>query len=172
MCEPRQPMGFGEITFDALFHRTPVQWGMRGDPHLWDALRDRFRGQPMPCEFWDVRNAVEAGMAEILGIELGVVRFRETDHVAIPRFEVGYGITDGTVSLRWWRNTGIPLLIDRAAAVRAGELIPRPRWEPPPYVPHQGPFVPPDSPDLPPPGPDLSPPPPPVGSGGWLPPLR
>lgn len=125
MREPQRAVDAGDITFDALFHRTPVQWGMRGDPHLWDALRERFRGQPVPREFWDVRKAVEAGMAEILGVDLGTVRSWEADHIRVPRFEMGSGMSDGTVSLRWWRDTGIPLLIDRAGAVQAGELIPR-----------------------------------------------
>ncbi|WP_187703052.1 hypothetical protein [Nocardia yunnanensis] len=159
MREPQRAVDVGDITFDALFHRTPVQWGLRGDPQLWDALRERFRGQPVPREFWDVRKAVEAGMAEILGIELGAVQSRDADHVQIPRFELGFGMTDGTVSLRWWRDTGIPLLIDRAGAVCAGELIPRPRWEPPPYVRPPGPPIPANNPGPPLPGRRLPPPP-------------
>ena len=37
----------------------------------------------------------------------------------MPRFATGSGISDGMVSMHFWRYTVIPLLIDRAAAARA-----------------------------------------------------
>ncbi|MFI1916057.1 hypothetical protein [Nocardia sp. NPDC020380] len=117
-------------TLDALFARTPMQWGLRGDPYLWDALRERLRGQPIPETFRDVRIAVENAIAAIIGAKLDPVPDRYAGQ-AVRGFAVGHGMSDGVISAHWWQHTGIPLIVDRAEAARAGEYRPRPRpeWE-------------------------------------------
>ncbi|MFJ4652033.1 hypothetical protein ACIP5Y_12265 [Nocardia sp. NPDC088792] len=160
-------------TFDALFERTPPQWGLRGDPYLWDALRERLRGRPIPETFWDVRVAVEDAIAAIIGAKLDPVPDRYAGQ-PVSAFAVGHGMSDGVISAHWWQHTGIPLLIDRAEGARAGEYRPghRPEWEtayPPPQLP-SGRQVPPalppyGSPHPTPPAPPSEwrlPPPPPV----------
>jgi hypothetical protein len=106
------------VTLDELFERQPWQWGLRGDPHVWDAMRERLRGRPIPGNGFDVRRTLERTFTEVTGVELsGTV-----DHdakVPVERFRTGSGISDGVVSLHFWVFTGIPILIDRAAAATA-----------------------------------------------------
>lgn len=109
-------MNFGE-----LFERRPERWGLRGDPRLWDALHERLRDRPLPVDEYLLRRALEIELAEIIGIELPVEVRSDADLVTVERFRVGHGMSDGLVSMHWWRYTGIPILTDRAAGVRAGE---------------------------------------------------
>lgn len=42
------------------------------------------------------------------------------EHVYVPRFDPGRGMSAGQVMPRWWRSTGIPILIDRFRAISGG----------------------------------------------------
>jgi hypothetical protein len=35
-----------------LFSREPVQWGLRGDPQVWAAMRQKLAGFPMPSDWY------------------------------------------------------------------------------------------------------------------------
>ena len=39
--------------------------------------------------------------------------------VRIPEFDPGHGMSAGHVHLPWWARTGIPMLLDRFAALRS-----------------------------------------------------
>jgi hypothetical protein len=107
------------VTLDELFERQPWQWGLRGDPHVWDAMRERLRGRPIPDTVFDVRHTLEQTFTEVTGIELSsTVDYK--DHVALEQFRTGSGISDGLVSPHFWAHTGIPILIDRAVAATDG----------------------------------------------------
>jgi hypothetical protein len=106
------------VTFDELFERQPWRWGLRGDPHVWNAMRERLRGRPIPGSGFDVRRILEQTFTEVTGAELSsTVDYK--DHVSLERFRTGSGMSDGVVSLHFWAHTGIPILIDRAAAAAA-----------------------------------------------------
>ncbi|WP_438853867.1 hypothetical protein [Agromyces sp. M3QZ16-3] len=102
--------------FGSLFERGLVQWGLRGDPHLWDAMRDALAGEPFPAGFWDVRSAVQREFARLTGQPL-----TDTDEpLRVAAFVTGSGMSDGHVLPSFWVRTAIPILIDRWAAARAG----------------------------------------------------
>ncbi|MET9485368.1 hypothetical protein [Nocardia sp. NPDC006630] len=105
-------------TVDQLLERRPERWGLRGDPRLWDALVEHLRGRPIPDDEFDLRQVLEKGIAEIIGVELPVSVRSESEQHSVESFRVGSGMSDGRVSLHWWRHTGIPILTDRAAGVR------------------------------------------------------
>lgn len=96
--------------FDVL-HR---QWGLRGDPYAWTAVRDLVGALPTPPD----RDAIRATYVDALrrvadvdldGVEDAVVHRAHLDHG---------GMSGGALDLVWWRTKGIPLLVDRAAARR------------------------------------------------------
>lgn len=102
--------------FFDLFDPPPATWGLRGDPHLWHALRDRFAGHPLPGDSAELAAAVEAAFRDIVGQgwtgETPVA-------VAALRSDRG-GMSNGLVSPPWWRETALPLLAERwRAASRA-----------------------------------------------------
>ncbi|WP_330178681.1 hypothetical protein OHB26_19330 [Nocardia sp. NBC_01503] len=106
------------MTLDELFDREPWQWGLRGDPRLWQELRTRFKNRPIPNEFeWP--RILESEILDLLDMTSDELsRAGVHDIVGVERYFTGSGLSDGSVSPHWWRYTGIPILIDRAQAWR------------------------------------------------------
>jgi hypothetical protein len=103
------------VTLDELFERRPWQWGLRGDPHVWDAMREHLRGQPIPANGFDARRIFEGTFVQVVGVAPSWTP-GDDDALPVEQFRTGSGMSDGLVSLHFWSCTGIPLLIDRAAA--------------------------------------------------------
>jgi hypothetical protein len=103
------------MTVDELFVRQPQRWGLRGDLRVWEEMRKRLHGRELPVDFFSARSLFEKTFAEIVGIGLdGAVG--EADNVYRKELSTGSGISDGTVSLHFWKFTGLPILVDRWAA--------------------------------------------------------
>lgn len=92
--------------FDVV-HR---QWGLRGDPHVWRAMRDRLADVPTPGGADAVRAAYVGTFDQIVGVDLD----REPEP-RVFRKELDHGgMSGGHVDLEWWRTKGLPLLVERA----------------------------------------------------------
>ena len=144
--------------FDVV-HR---QWGLRGDPHLWAALRDRVAATPTPATEAAIREAFVDALGAVAGFDLDATT---EAHVHRPELDHG-GMSGGTVDVGWWRTKGIPLLVARALARRPtpSTAVATPSaWPPLPPVPP--PLPPTTSPAFA--APDAAPTaPPPAPSGG------
>ena len=105
-----------EPDFSTLFERPLMQYGMRGDPPLWEAMRQTLAGHPLPSRFWDVRSTVEQEFERITGHRL----LESTEPFFVPEFGIGRGMSDGVVDPAFWVRTVIPVLIDRWAGLRVG----------------------------------------------------
>jgi hypothetical protein len=88
-----------------LRHR---QWGLRGDPHVWELLRDPLSDLPTPP---DVLGALLDEFEAATGADL---RADESELVYRDEFDHG-GMSGGVISLEWWRRKAIPLMTLRAA---------------------------------------------------------
>ncbi len=106
----------GTVTFGDLFTPVPLRWGLRGDPHLWEALRLRFAAQPLPADQWTLAEAVGSAFRELTGVPLAA----DAGHVPMPAYRIGRGISDGVVDGGWWHDTGLTLLLDRWNVASAG----------------------------------------------------
>lgn len=94
-----------------IVHR---QWGARGDPHAWRALRELVGETATPSTPAAIRLALVNGLRKAAGIDLdtavGHYEYRkDLDHG---------GMSGGNVDIEWWREKGIPLLVDRATTRR------------------------------------------------------
>ena len=101
--------------FGDLFAREPERWGLRGDPHLWRALRAHFAGTPMPRTWFDVNRLLEQGFQTITGSKLD----KQQESLYLKKFSIGSGMSDGSVSPQWWATIGEALIVDRWAALSA-----------------------------------------------------
>lgn len=108
----RQPVATAADTVGSLFEHEVDQWGLRGDTYLWRELRRRVADLPLPPTESDLRSLLEAAIGEILGTPLG----EADDVVYLPAFDPGHGMSAGSVSTSWWRETGVPTLLNRFAA--------------------------------------------------------
>jgi hypothetical protein len=73
-----------------LFDPEPETWGLRGDPHLWRALRARLTDQDLPASTGP----------RLLGV---------------PRAVRHSGMSSGMISLETWRQRLMPMLFERAS---------------------------------------------------------
>lgn len=96
-----------------LFEPEPIQWGFRGDPWVWRAMRDR-------CPAREPRSSAEAFVllrrlfVEVVGVALADPDLPQWVHR--PEFGHG-GMSSGVVSLSAWREHLMPLLEERARAM-------------------------------------------------------
>lgn len=100
-------------TVDVLFDQEPLQWGLRGDPHLWRAMADRLAATPLPETPAGLEALLVAAFNEVMGEDIlpqhgGV----ESEPVYRREFAHG-GMSSGQVDVGTWVGTLIPLLVSR-----------------------------------------------------------
>ena len=98
-----------------LFEDEPVQWGLRGDPCLWEDLKGRLGSLPLPETPDDLQRLLYSAIKELTGNTLeGITPIR------VERYDRG-GMSSGMLSPEFWRETAIPLLVSRHESMRGGE---------------------------------------------------
>jgi hypothetical protein len=97
-------------TMSALFDPEPRRWGLRGDPHLWSALRDHLRDREIPAAQAEVVGLLHAAFSELVGVDLAG---DPAPSVYRERFAHG-GMSSGMICLDTWRQRLIPMLAERA----------------------------------------------------------
>ena len=87
------------------------QWGLRGDPHVWEALREDIAAVPTPADAAAIRQAFVEALRRVADVDL------DADvHGPVQREQFAHGgMSSGMVDLDWWRAKGLPLLVERAA---------------------------------------------------------
>lgn len=99
----------------AIFDSEPLQWGLRGDPFLWEYLKEQYQNVPLPYSPKALRKDVLrtfftlTGALPAPGEDYFVGQFAQT-HV---------GMSTGWLSGDFWLNTAIPLLIQRLEQANA-----------------------------------------------------
>lgn len=96
--------------FDVV-HR---QWGLRGDPHVWQALRSALAKDPTPDTAEAIRAAYARGLHRIANIDIDA---DSREPVYREEFAHG-GMSSGMLDIGWWHDKGVPLLTERALARR------------------------------------------------------
>lgn len=98
-----------------IFETEPGQWGLRGDPKLWDALKKEFDDEKLlfgvelpPRKFEDL---LEDKICKLCKIEYK--DFLEKDEIYVKDCDGHDGMSSGFVSLKWWRDDGVKNLSDR-----------------------------------------------------------
>jgi hypothetical protein len=91
----------------ALFEEEPEQWGLRGDPFLWAAMRSHFETMECPATPKELVHLIERAYATLTGHSL-----HEREMFFVPEFSHG-GMSSGHVSPEFWTETALPLLLSR-----------------------------------------------------------
>ncbi|MFF2197690.1 hypothetical protein [Streptomyces sp. NPDC058157] len=92
----------------------PVRWGLRGDPHVWEALRGALSGTDVPPSAEAVAALLRATFEELVEVDL---HGEPAPHVYRERYAHG-GMSGGMVHLDTWRQRLLPLLVERAGRPR------------------------------------------------------
>lgn len=93
---------------DNIFNDRPDQWGLRGDPYLWEELSELYS----KLDYSDSFDIVKFLINSIKDI----VSEKGTDYGEGIIFIEGFpteGMSGGKIYLDWWYETGIPILLER-----------------------------------------------------------
>jgi hypothetical protein len=101
-------------TLAALFRDEPARWGFRGDPYLWREMAREFADVACPSTPAGVAALVEEAFARLTGRPMS-----HPEPIFVARYDHG-GMSSGHVRPDWWRETGVPLLLERHAALPPG----------------------------------------------------
>ncbi len=86
------------------------QWGLRGDMHAWQAMRELVATTPTPTDREAVRAAYVDALRRVADVDVD-----DTDEQVVHRAHLDHGgMSGGSVDVGWWRTKGIPLLVERA----------------------------------------------------------
>lgn len=98
------------VPMSALFDPEPTTWGLRGDPHLWRALRAHLAGRDIPASDEALTSLLHEAFLELVGTDLA------TDPgTSVYREQYAHGgMSSGMISLDTWRQRLMPLLAERA----------------------------------------------------------
>ena len=95
-----------------LFDPEPQTWGLRGDPHLWRALRARLADQDAPASADELASVLHAAFRELTGTALA-----SDPASSVYREQYAHGgMSGGMISLETWRQRLMPVLFERARA--------------------------------------------------------
>jgi len=92
-----------------IFDEEPFQWGLRGDPYLWEKLKEELSKIKTDVTLEDFNKILDKKFNEIINKDGKVISKDEVYFEKYPQ----YGMSGGLVSLEWWKQTGLPLLKDR-----------------------------------------------------------
>lgn len=91
------------IFIGSLFQHWDKSWGLRGDPYLWDELRQLLLKEPLPASLTQLVALIEKSFEQLVGAPLSA----PVDSIYVDRYNQG-GISGGHVCLPFWRNEAIP----------------------------------------------------------------
>lgn len=97
-------------TVHTIFVNKPTTWGLRGDPHLWDAMEQKLSNNLLPENSFVMLNMLKDTFKFFVEQNLDEVG---VDKVFVPQFKSGEGHSDGYVSLTVWRDKLIPYLMQQ-----------------------------------------------------------
>lgn len=98
-----------------LFDPEPATWGLRGDPYVWQALREHLSYMDMPESMDEVVRLLHASFDELVGLDLAG---DPASSVYREQYANG-GMSSGMVSLDTWRERLMPMLAARARTLLA-----------------------------------------------------
>ncbi len=97
-----------------IFERRPSRWGLRGDPYLWDEMKDNCVAQSLDIDEVGIAKFVSEYFEKVTGVPM---TFEARAYV--ERFAHG-GMSSGSVDGGFWISKGIPTLIENLHRIKAG----------------------------------------------------
>lgn len=95
-------------TIASLFDEQPVQWSLRGDPHLWREMREYFDDVPLPSSTDELVALIQQAFHTLTGHSIS-----ETEPFFTERYNTG-GMSSGMLLPTFWREKIVPMLVGRA----------------------------------------------------------
>jgi hypothetical protein len=87
--------------FKDLFQHKPIQWGLRGDPHLWNDMQEKVADLPYPESEAELLTTLHHLFQQLTGAPI-----TSTEYIFVERYNKG-GMSSGLVSPQFWRETAV-----------------------------------------------------------------
>lgn len=96
-----------ERTAAKFFEHPPKQWGLRGDPFLWDEIKSSFEKINLPVSSSEFERLLHKSFKQLTG-----EKPEQGKTIFIERYNSG-AMSGGFVSCDFWMEKGFSLLIQR-----------------------------------------------------------
>ena len=102
-----------KVSVALIFKERPRQWGLRGDPFLWDELEKHFTSIYTPITAEDFYHEFNIAFHDLTGAALGA------DKIYVPKYCHG-GMSSGMICSTFWADTALPMLTKRLKEINNG----------------------------------------------------
>lgn len=92
---------------EKIFEKLPRQWGLRGDPYLWDDFKKHFSHTTIPFSEESFCNEMYSMFEKFTGSKMD-----SKEYIHMEQYSHG-GMSSGMIDPEFWLNTALPLLIER-----------------------------------------------------------
>ncbi|MFD3449765.1 hypothetical protein ACFDTO_34900 [Microbacteriaceae bacterium 4G12] len=96
-----------QLKVSVIFNKKPEEWGLRGDPFLWNDLENAFSQVLLPCTEEEFMLKMNEYFLTLTGHDL-----EENNDFYVEQYNKG-GMSSGYICPEFWRNELVPLLIQR-----------------------------------------------------------
>ena len=94
-------------TVSYFFEEPASQWGLRGDPSLWEEMKEKLKSTPIPSNIFEFEELLFETFQELTGESA-----KKRNNIFIERY-TAQGLSSNTVSSPFWVKTLFPLLLQR-----------------------------------------------------------
>lgn len=101
------------VSVGKIFQDRPQQWGLRGDPYLWDDLEKHFADIYTPLTEEEFNREFCKAFNELIGATLGTV------DTYVSKYSRG-GMSSGMICSTFWTDTALPMLTKRLKEINNG----------------------------------------------------
>ena len=89
------------------FGEPPSQWGLRGDPHLWEDLKKATETKKVPTTTNELEKILHKLFKELTGKDA-----KKGENIFVERYNLG-GMSSGMVCSDFWLDKGFAIIIQR-----------------------------------------------------------
>lgn len=90
-----------------IFEEKPKQWGLRGDPYLWEEMRKEFATVPITISLEEFVKEFKDVFEKLTGTPL-----TRGAHIFLSKYAHG-GMSSGQICGDFWIDKALPLLVER-----------------------------------------------------------
>ncbi len=100
-------LSMSRIRLKDIFEKEPFQWGLRGDPFLWQEIKDSIESETKLDTQEDFTNFLNKCFEKVTGYNI-----EKGKNFYVEKYNLG-GMSSGMVSSDFWIEEGFPLLTQR-----------------------------------------------------------
>lgn len=95
------------MNFNKLMKTAPKQWGLRGDPYLWQDMREHLKNVSVPIDNGDLKKIITDVFHKITGKPIDTC-----DSIYMKKYAHG-GMSSGCVCTHFWQNEAMSFLFEK-----------------------------------------------------------